>query len=142
MAAYAAMLIDNELSESFLVIAQSEINMAIGDDPPAKYFPDVAAQCNGGEKKYGGITDAEHLRIAAISAAASSWSIVTDAGGVEAHRQHDPPAKPAADQRGQPGQKPADGNPRSAQNPDAGPYRDAAISRSSARAPARIPSMP
>ncbi len=82
------------------------------------------------------------LRIAAISAAASSWSIVTDAGGVEAHRQHDPPAKPAADQRGQPGQKPADGNPRSAQNPDAGPYRDAAISRSSARAPARIPSMP
>ena len=122
MAAYAAMLIDNELSESFwagmlpqlmetsstnrgflsrditvhdlltyrsdrhhvfprnylkttmrlpagrynqianLVIAQSEINIAIGDDPPAKYFPDVAAQCNGGEKKYGGITDAEHLR--------------------------------------------------------------------------------
>ncbi len=45
-----------------LVIAQSEINIAIGDDPPATYFPEVAAQCNGGGKKYGGITDAQNLR--------------------------------------------------------------------------------
>ena len=45
-----------------LVIMQSEINIAIGDDPPANYFPEVAAQCNGGEKKYGGITDGETLR--------------------------------------------------------------------------------
>ena len=45
-----------------LVIAQSEINIAIGDDPPATYFPEVAAQCNGGGKKYGGITDAQSLR--------------------------------------------------------------------------------
>ncbi len=45
-----------------LVIAQSEINIAIGDDPPATYFPEVAAQCNGGSKRYGGITDAQNLR--------------------------------------------------------------------------------
>ncbi len=45
-----------------LVIAQSEINIAIGDDPPAACFPEVAAQCNGGGRKYGGITDAQTLR--------------------------------------------------------------------------------
>ena len=45
-----------------LVIAQSEINIAIGDDPPSRYFPEVAAQCNGGDKRHGGITDAQNLR--------------------------------------------------------------------------------
>lgn len=39
------------------VMAQSEINIAIGDKPPKCYFGELAAQCNGGEKRYGGITD-------------------------------------------------------------------------------------
>jgi hypothetical protein len=38
------------------VLAQSEINIAIGDKAPEKYFAELAAQCNGGKKKYGGIT--------------------------------------------------------------------------------------
>jgi hypothetical protein len=44
------------------VLAQSEINIAIGDKPPEKYFGELAEQCNGGQKKYGGITDAADLR--------------------------------------------------------------------------------
>lgn len=44
------------------VLAQSEINIAIGDKPPEKYFAELAEQCNGGKKKYGGITDADELR--------------------------------------------------------------------------------
>lgn len=39
------------------VVAQSEINIAIGAKAPAIYFKDLAEQCNGGAKKYGGITD-------------------------------------------------------------------------------------
>ena len=39
------------------VVAQSEINIAIGAKPPANYFKELAEQCNGGAKKYGGITD-------------------------------------------------------------------------------------
>ena len=39
------------------VVAQSEINIAIGAKPPASYFSELAEQCNGGAKKYGGITD-------------------------------------------------------------------------------------
>ena len=43
------------------VLAQSEINIAIGDKPPEMYFEELAEQCDGGKKKYGGITDAaEH----------------------------------------------------------------------------------
>ena len=38
------------------VVAQSEINIAIGDRPPATYFAELAAQCDGGPRKYGGIT--------------------------------------------------------------------------------------
>lgn len=38
------------------VLAQSEINIAIGDKAPEKYFGDLAEQCAGGMKKYGGIT--------------------------------------------------------------------------------------
>ena len=38
------------------VLAQSEINIAIGDKEPAKYFGELADQCAGGKKKYGGIT--------------------------------------------------------------------------------------
>lgn len=39
------------------VVAQSEINIAIGAKPPTKYFKELAEQCDGGAKKYGGITD-------------------------------------------------------------------------------------
>jgi hypothetical protein len=38
------------------VLAQSEINIAIGDKAPEKYFHELAEQCDGGKKKYGGIT--------------------------------------------------------------------------------------
>lgn len=44
------------------VLAQSEINIAIGDKPPEQYFKELAEQCAGGKKKYGGITDATELR--------------------------------------------------------------------------------
>lgn len=44
------------------VLAQSEINIAIGDKAPAQYFCELADQCNGGPKKYGGITDLPSLR--------------------------------------------------------------------------------
>lgn len=44
------------------VIAQSEINIAIGDKAPEKYFAELVGQCNGGEKRYGGITDEAELR--------------------------------------------------------------------------------
>lgn len=39
------------------VVAQSEINIAIGDKPPPTYFAELAAQCAGGPLKYGGITE-------------------------------------------------------------------------------------
>lgn len=38
------------------VVAQSEINIAIGKKPPSRYFRELGEQCRGGEKKYGGIT--------------------------------------------------------------------------------------
>jgi hypothetical protein len=44
------------------VLAQSEINIAIGDKPPEKYFADLVAQCDGGKKKYGGITSRAELK--------------------------------------------------------------------------------
>ncbi len=44
------------------VIAQSEINIAIGDKPPERYFKELAEQCNGGKKIYGRITDEAELR--------------------------------------------------------------------------------
>ena len=44
------------------VLAQSEINIAIGDKSPALYFMELAAQCNGGKKKYGGIIDESDMR--------------------------------------------------------------------------------
>lgn len=44
------------------VLAQSEINIAIGDKAPAVYFAELAEQCNGSPKKYGGITEMEELR--------------------------------------------------------------------------------
>lgn len=45
-----------------LVLAQSEINIAIGDKPPSVYFRELAEQCAGGARKYGGITDFDDLR--------------------------------------------------------------------------------
>jgi hypothetical protein len=43
------------------VIAQSEINIAIGAKAPEAYFGELAEQSKGGAKKYGGITDREQL---------------------------------------------------------------------------------
>jgi len=43
------------------VMAQSEINIAVGDKPPEVYFKEIAEQVNGGPKRYGGITDRETL---------------------------------------------------------------------------------
>lgn len=44
------------------VLAQNEINIAIGDKAPSVYFAELAEQCNGGRKKYGGITDMAEMR--------------------------------------------------------------------------------
>jgi len=44
------------------VLAQSEINIAIGDKAPEQYFKELAEQCAGGKKKYGGITELDELR--------------------------------------------------------------------------------
>jgi hypothetical protein len=45
-----------------LVLTQQEINIAIGDKPPIKYFAELVAQCSGGAKKYGNITDLSLLK--------------------------------------------------------------------------------
>lgn len=44
------------------VIAQSEINIAISDRPPEPYFTELAEQCQGGKKRYGGITDMQEMK--------------------------------------------------------------------------------
>lgn len=44
------------------VVAQTEINIAIGDKSPANYFHQLINQCHGGPKVYGNITDIEELR--------------------------------------------------------------------------------
>ena len=43
------------------VIAQSEINIAIGAKPPATYFEELGQQVTTGAKKYGGIVDRDEL---------------------------------------------------------------------------------
>jgi hypothetical protein len=43
-------------------LAQSEINIAIGDKAPAIYFKELVEQCSGGKRKYGGITDLAELK--------------------------------------------------------------------------------
>ena len=43
------------------VIAQSEINIAIGARPPEQYFRELAEQVGGGTVRYGGITEREAL---------------------------------------------------------------------------------
>ena len=45
------------------VVMQSEINIAIGDDPPATYFHALWNQCENGAPQYGGITNADQLRV-------------------------------------------------------------------------------
>lgn len=44
------------------VIAQSEINIAIGAKEPAVYFGELREQRQGGKKRYGGITDAAEMK--------------------------------------------------------------------------------
>ena len=44
------------------VIAQSEINIAIGATPPSQYFVQLVEQVSGGKKRYGGIDDLDELR--------------------------------------------------------------------------------
>jgi hypothetical protein len=43
------------------VVAQSEINIAIGNKEPKTYFGQMIEQCDGGEKRYGNITDPAEL---------------------------------------------------------------------------------
>jgi hypothetical protein len=43
------------------VVAQSEINIAIGAKAPQVYFGELAEQCNGGAKKYGGISTRKEM---------------------------------------------------------------------------------
>jgi hypothetical protein len=43
-------------------LAQSEINIAIGAKAPKIYFEELVSQCQGGKKKYGGITDLDDLK--------------------------------------------------------------------------------
>lgn len=42
--------------------AQSEINVSIGDKEPKRYFSELAEQCNGGKKKYGGIDNLREMK--------------------------------------------------------------------------------
>jgi len=44
------------------VLAQSEINIAIGDKAPSVYFAELCKQCNGGPKKYGALADLDELK--------------------------------------------------------------------------------
>lgn len=44
------------------VVMQSEINIAISNDPPAEYFAVLWEQCASKTPKYGGITDTDDLR--------------------------------------------------------------------------------
>lgn len=43
-------------------LAQSEINIAIGAKAPSVYFGELLEQCQGGKKKYGGITSLDELK--------------------------------------------------------------------------------
>ncbi len=43
------------------VIAQSEINIQIGNKEPRAYFAELMQQCHGGKKCYGNINDLEKL---------------------------------------------------------------------------------
>jgi hypothetical protein len=57
------------------VLAQSEINIAIGDKAPEVYFAELAAQCNGGLKKYGGIITLDELRANLSMSCLPQWML-------------------------------------------------------------------
>lgn len=44
------------------VVMQREINIAISDQAPARYFSELEEQCRNGTTRYGGITNLVHLR--------------------------------------------------------------------------------
>ncbi len=44
------------------VVAQSEINIAIGNKEPAKYMSEILEQCDNGKRKYGNISSCEELK--------------------------------------------------------------------------------
>lgn len=44
------------------VVAQTEINIAIGNKEPRVFFGQLLDQCNGGPRRYGNITDPDELR--------------------------------------------------------------------------------
>ena len=44
------------------VLAQSEINIAIGDRAPEKYFRELGEQCRGGVERYGAIVKVGEMR--------------------------------------------------------------------------------
>jgi hypothetical protein len=46
-----------------LVLTQQEINIAIGDKAPVKYFEELVAQCSGESKRYGNIVDLDVLKV-------------------------------------------------------------------------------
>lgn len=43
-------------------LAQTEINISISDKAPSVYFKELVEQCQGVEKKYGGITEMAELK--------------------------------------------------------------------------------
>jgi hypothetical protein len=43
-------------------VAQAEINIAIGNKGPEVYFRELAEQCSGGKRRYGGIVEMAELR--------------------------------------------------------------------------------
>ena len=47
-------------------ITQSEINIAICDKSPSIYFKELSNQCQGGKKKYGGITSLHFPRTVSL----------------------------------------------------------------------------
>ena len=56
------------------VVMQSEINIAIGDKPPATYFSQLWEQCRNGATRYGGIKDADSYRtISQLTAFPKEW---------------------------------------------------------------------
>jgi len=46
-------------------VTQTGINIAIGDKPPSVCFDEVKNQCDGGAKKYGGITSMADFKVVA-----------------------------------------------------------------------------
>lgn len=44
------------------VVAQSEINISIGNKEPKVYFAELLKQCNSGKKRYGNITSLDELK--------------------------------------------------------------------------------